>query len=128
MRRSHLLALTGVLVMLVTSIEARAQNKPKPKPQAEDVPTSHLPPPGLCRIWLNDVPAAQQPAPTDCASAVRNRPRNGRVIFNDKETPNAARLPVKSLQQPASKDSKTANPPKPDPKPRKPDRDEGSES
>jgi len=30
-----------------------------------------------------DVPAAQQPAPTDCASAVRNRPANGRVLFGD---------------------------------------------
>jgi hypothetical protein len=37
----------------------------------------------MCRIWLNDVPAAQQPAPTDCASAVRNRPAKGRVIFGD---------------------------------------------
>jgi hypothetical protein len=37
----------------------------------------------MCRIWLDDVPAAQQPAPTDCASAVRNRPAKGRVIFGD---------------------------------------------
>jgi len=37
----------------------------------------------MCRIWLDDVPPAQQPAPTDCASAVRNRPSNGRVIFGD---------------------------------------------
>lgn len=41
------------------------------------------PPAGMCRIWLENVPAAQQPAPTDCASAVRNRPENGRVIFGD---------------------------------------------
>jgi hypothetical protein len=37
----------------------------------------------MCRIWLDDVPAAQQPAPTDCATAVRNRPAKGRVIFGD---------------------------------------------
>lgn len=37
----------------------------------------------MCRIWLDNVPAAQQPAPTDCASAVRNRPAKGRVIFGD---------------------------------------------
>jgi hypothetical protein len=37
----------------------------------------------MCRIWLNDVPAGQQPAPTDCASAVRNRPANARVLFGD---------------------------------------------
>lgn len=37
----------------------------------------------MCRIWLDDVPASRQPAPTDCASAVRNRPAKGRVIFGD---------------------------------------------
>jgi hypothetical protein len=47
------------------------------------VPPSHWPPPGMCRVWLDNVPAAQQPAPTDCSAAVRNRPANGRVLFGD---------------------------------------------
>ena len=47
------------------------------------VPPAFYPPAGMCRIWINQVPAAQQPAPTDCASAVRNRPANGRVLFGD---------------------------------------------
>jgi len=50
---------------------------------AEAVPATSRPPKGMCRIWLSDVPASQQPAATDCASAVRNRPPNGRVIFGD---------------------------------------------
>jgi hypothetical protein len=37
----------------------------------------------MCRVWINDVPAAQQPAATDCPTAVKNRPANGRVIFGD---------------------------------------------
>jgi hypothetical protein len=37
----------------------------------------------MCRVWINEVPAGQQPAPTDCASAVRNRPANGKVLFGD---------------------------------------------
>jgi hypothetical protein len=49
----------------------------------DDVPAGHRPPPGMCRIWIDGVPPGQQPAPTDCASAVRNRPANGRVIFGD---------------------------------------------
>lgn len=54
--------------------------------QAKDsalIPASSRPPKGMCRVWLNDVPASQQPAATDCATAVRNRPQNGRVIFGD---------------------------------------------
>lgn len=47
----------------------------------DEVPESHLPPPGMCRIWIDNVPPSQQPAPTDCASAIKNRPSNGRVIF-----------------------------------------------
>jgi hypothetical protein len=47
------------------------------------VPVSHRPPPGMCRIWLDNVPPAQQPAPTECSAAVRNRPANGRVLFGD---------------------------------------------
>jgi len=47
------------------------------------IPVRARPPAGMCRIWLDEVPVAQQPAPTDCASAVRNRPAKGRVIFGD---------------------------------------------
>jgi hypothetical protein len=49
----------------------------------DDVPKAYRPPPGMCRIWLDKVPPKQQPAPTDCPTAVRNRPSNGRVIFGD---------------------------------------------
>jgi hypothetical protein len=37
----------------------------------------------MCRIWLDGVPASRQPAPTDCASALRNRPAKGQVLFGD---------------------------------------------
>lgn len=53
------------------------------KQRTDDIPARMRPPAGMCRIWLDDVPAAQQPAPTDCATAVRNRPAKGRVIFGD---------------------------------------------
>jgi hypothetical protein len=47
------------------------------------VPAGYRPPPGMCRIWVDGVPAGQQPAPIDCATALRTRPSNGRVIFGD---------------------------------------------
>ena len=65
----------------VAPVQATAQ---APAQQKEgDVPKEYRPPKGMCRIWLNDVPAKQQPAPTDCPTAVRNRPSNGKVLFGD---------------------------------------------
>jgi hypothetical protein len=52
-------------------------------PRDQIVPPGFFPPAGMCRIWINDVPAGRQPAPTDCASAVRNRPANAKVLFGD---------------------------------------------
>lgn len=66
-------------VALAFPRDGAAQGRQK----AGEIPESERPPAGMCRIWLDDVPAAQQPAPTDCASAVRNRPAKGRVIFGD---------------------------------------------
>lgn len=73
-------ALPILLVALVTrGLEAQDSARGRGK----EIPVNERPPAGMCRIWLDDVPAAQQPAPTDCATAVRNRPAKGRVIFGD---------------------------------------------
>ena len=61
----------------------RAQQSQQSQGREQIVPPGFFPPAGMCRIWINQVPAAQQPAPTDCASAVRNRPTNGKVLFGD---------------------------------------------
>lgn len=57
-----------------------------------DMPASYRPPPGMCRVWLKDVPPMQQPAPTDCRSALRARPADGTVVFGPE--PKKATLPV----------------------------------
>ncbi|MDQ6688942.1 MAG: hypothetical protein M3Z18_00320 [Gemmatimonadota bacterium] len=92
----RLLAPAVVGVVLSASL-AEAQRPVPVKPRTNTtqqqssreqiVPPAFYPPAGMCRIWINQVPAAQQPAPTDCASAVRNRPANGKVLFGD-ESPN----------------------------------------
>ena len=71
------LLVTAAVVAIASPSVVSAQSR---KP---DIPASERPPAGMCRIWLDNVPAAQQPAPTDCATAVRNRPEKGRVIFGD---------------------------------------------
>src|SRR3982074_126637 len=66
-----------------TEPEQRQQNQQQQPSREQIVPPAFYPSAGMCRIWINQVPAAQQPAPTDCASAVRNRPANGKVLFGD---------------------------------------------
>ena len=61
---------------------AHAQ-RPQAPPPSDSVPKAYRPPPGMCRIWLDKVPPKQQPAPTDCPTAVKNKPTNGRVIFGN---------------------------------------------
>jgi hypothetical protein len=86
-------ALPAVVGLIVSAGVADAQRPVPANPRAQQsqqtqrrdqiVPPGFYPPAGMCRIWVNGVPAAQQPAPTDCASAVRNRPTNGKVLFGD---------------------------------------------
>lgn len=59
------------------------------------IPPGFLPPAGMCRIWIDDVPPGQQPAPTDCATALRNRPANGKVIFGDDSPKRSKIKPIK---------------------------------
>ena len=127
------LSVVVLVAMAAGSASLQAQARPQPQEPKPAVPRTHLPPPGMCRIWLDNVPPSQQPAPTDCASAVRNQPRNGRVIFNDEPRNPNPRLPiVKSLKDPAAAPRKTpdepapapAKPANPNPKPVKPDRPE----
>jgi hypothetical protein len=94
--RSGLLRLVGPAVFgVIVSASLSGAQRPvpvqprqnmtqqQPPSREQIVPRAFLPPAGMCRIWINQVPAAQQPAPTDCASAVRNRPANGKVLFGD---------------------------------------------
>ena len=75
----RILLAASVAVLATTPAAAQQGNRFS----GDKIPAGLRPPPGMCRIWLDGVPPGQQPAPTDCATAVRNRPANGRVIFGD---------------------------------------------
>jgi hypothetical protein len=47
------------------------------------VPPQYVPPSGMCRVWVRGVPPTQQPAPTECAKAVRVRSPNSQVVFGN---------------------------------------------
>jgi hypothetical protein len=70
----------AIVCALALATSAGAQ---RPQSAGQAVPPNLRPPAGMCRVWLDGVPPGRQPAPTDCASALRNRPSNGQVIFGD---------------------------------------------
>ncbi|MBA4071222.1 MAG: hypothetical protein C0497_05200 [Gemmatimonas sp.] len=70
--------LSCILPVLLLSSALAAQ---EPRGQHPRMPDAFTPPAGLCRLWISGVPASQQPAPTDCANAVKNRPSNAAVVF-----------------------------------------------
>jgi hypothetical protein len=53
--------------------------------QKDSIPKSYMPPAKMCRVWIDGVPAAQQPAPTDCPTAIQKKPANGRVIYGEEK-------------------------------------------
>lgn len=73
----HLPLTRPLLFSLALPLAAGAQSRGG----VDRVPLDMLPPAGMCRIWMTGVPAAQQPAPTDCATALRQRPTNGVVLY-----------------------------------------------
>ena len=100
-------------VVLASSASAQGRN-------TDDVPPGHRPPAGMCRVWIDAVPPGQQAAPTDCATAVRNRPANGRVIFGDENAKPGKGFKPKRLRD---DDKEVRSLPKPETK--KADGDEG---
>jgi hypothetical protein len=78
--------LTVVLICGVlagaTPVAAQSATKDSARKSAP-IPADARPPKGMCRIWIDGVPATQQPAATDCRTAVKNLPPNGHVLFGD---------------------------------------------
>ena len=79
-------------LLLVLTPASGISQAPKAQEKDAPVPKAYLPPAGMCRIWVDNVPAARQPAPTDCATAIRNKPPNARVIFPPGRTGDAKSL------------------------------------
>jgi hypothetical protein len=70
----------GIAAFAAISAPLSAQGKGR---NSTGIPPGQMPPAGMCRIWIDGVPPGRQPRPTDCATAQRNVPVNGRVIYGD---------------------------------------------
>lgn len=71
------IALTLVVAGAALATEASAQVMVR----ASSVPPGQRPPAGMCRVWIEGVPAGRQPAVTDCITARATAPANSRIIY-----------------------------------------------
>lgn len=71
------IALTLIAAGAVLATEASAQVMVR----ASSVPPGQRPPDGMCRVWIEGVPAGRQPGVTDCATARATAPLNSRIIY-----------------------------------------------
>ncbi len=72
------------LVLSLPVFPAVAQDRRAPAPARDsvvEIPEAMMPPAGKCRIWMLNVPAKQQPAATDCTTAMRQKPANAVLVF-----------------------------------------------
>ncbi len=51
--------------------------------RSSNIPPGQMPPAGMCRVWIDGVPPGHQPAPTDCQTAVANKPAHARIVWGD---------------------------------------------
>ena len=71
------IALTLIVAGAAFATEASAQVMVR----ASSVPPGQRPPEGMCRVWIEGVPAGRQPAVTDCVTARATAPLNSRIIY-----------------------------------------------
>jgi hypothetical protein len=76
-------ALAVGAAMLVAGASADAQLR---RSTGTVYPDAQSLPAGMCRIWIEGLPASRQPAPTDCETARRTQPRNSRIIYGTRPT------------------------------------------
>jgi hypothetical protein len=73
----------AMIAALAVPAQAQRGSAQKDSGSKTAIPADARPPKGMCRVWINGVPAAQQPAATDCQTAVKNLPANARILFGD---------------------------------------------
>lgn len=79
---------TGSTYHVPSATAARAATSESPTkasnsstPATLNVAKGHLPPPGMCRVWVQGRPTAKQPKPRDCAGIDETAPAGSWVLL-----------------------------------------------
>ncbi len=74
---------TALVMIALAAGPLWAQGRGRSDARSQGIPPGHLPPPGACRVWYDNVPPGRQPPPVRCGEAERvaSRSRNARVIY-----------------------------------------------
>ena len=70
-----------LILSLATAVALATPLAAQSRKTAFKVPPGHMPPAGMCRVWIDGVPPGRQPAATDCRTAELNRPANSHVVY-----------------------------------------------
>jgi hypothetical protein len=89
--RSAVILSATIAVLAATacnSLHLAQQSQPAPAPQRGPssaatlaIPPGHLPPPGLCRVWLPGEPPGHQPPARACASIEVVAPAGSWIVY-----------------------------------------------
>jgi hypothetical protein len=82
----HVLVVGAALLVAGSTADAQLRRSTGTGYPGTTYPDPQTMPTGTCRVWIDGVPASRQPAPTDCATARRNQPRNSRIIYGSRPT------------------------------------------
>jgi len=79
---------TTLMLLGLSAVSLGAQIRGPYDTRSQGIPPGHIPPPGQCRVWYDNVPPGRQPAPVSCSEAERvaSRSRNARVIYGSRST------------------------------------------
>lgn len=90
LRRRCLAALHALLTLSLggctTGVTSEPESRPEPAPTASTaatlgVPPGHLPPPGMCRVWLRGTPPGHQPKSRSCDGIVARAPAGAMILY-----------------------------------------------
>lgn len=105
------LAAAGFSPAAVATAQRTQGAASKADQKSDSIPREYMPPAKMCRVWIDGVPPAQQPAPTDCPTAIQKKPANGRVIYGEEKGKGGEKLPVKGFTRPPTEKKPPLIPP-----------------